>query len=162
MSWHNLFLNAVGGSCRARAIVYKWFFYQRVHVGYLVLLIPAAQELMYSRRIYVGCCTWDVIFGLACMRLIFGGNEMQEETCGNQRAESQVLKSEMENFQRVLCNIFYLMYWLSDKKEHIFFVLWLPEHLRNLEKWFSVCVCVLTIPLFPFEERAGSGFTVLR
>lgn len=48
--------------------------------------------------IYVGCYTGDAIFGLACLRLIVRRNEMQEETCGNQRAESQVLKSEMENF----------------------------------------------------------------
>lgn len=70
-------------------------------MGYLVSLIPVAQELVCSRCIYVGCYTRDVILGL-----IVGRNEMQRETFGNQRAESQIWKSKMRTaIFRVLCNL---------------------------------------------------------
>ncbi len=69
-------------------------------MGYSVLLIPAAQKLMCSRCIYVGCYTQDVIFGLACVRITVERNDMQEETCGKRMAGSQGLQSD-ENFQRL-------------------------------------------------------------
>lgn len=131
-------------------------------MGYLVLLIPAAQELMYSRRIYVGRYTWDVIFGLAYMRLIVGGNEMQEETCGNQRAESQVLKSEMGNFQRVQfceCSVICHIIWfdvLIGRPKGAYFLCALTGGASKKSWEMIFCLCVrLSNSLIPFwrEDR---------
>lgn len=67
-------------------------------------------SLLHSRLctlcIYVECYTENVIFRI-CRH--GGNNEMQEETCGNMRAESQALKSERRSFKEffiVLCTYY--------------------------------------------------------
>jgi len=63
-----------------------------------VIFVFSTQELIYSRYIYIGSNTPDVIVGSACMKLTVRTNEIQVETC--RRCESQVLRSAEESFQR--------------------------------------------------------------
>lgn len=60
-------------------------------MGCLALLILAAQEL----------CTQDVFMLDVIYEMLF----LDWPVLGLLLAESHVLKSEMENFQRVLCNL---------------------------------------------------------
>lgn len=87
---------------------------------YLVLLIPATQELMYPGCVYVGCYTRAVIFGQPAWGLLSGEMKCKRRPVGTRGLKAKFEILSKSTIFRVLCNIRFDVLIIRHK-EHIFF-----------------------------------------